>query len=449
LKYNIGDGIDDGSYADRTKLDWNEAGLFPGEPKKPGHAFTWWTTNSNGSGNRLVNDTKYSALADNKEPSNNILTVYAQYEELKDHYTIIYNPNGGVSSDVTSSGLLDWSEPNIIPAADKNPTRAGWTFTGWNVDPTPADPAKGVVNANTKVSDIGGNGETAQITIYAQWEAKPQYTVKYVSNGDTNPADLTGKKWTDKGLIPTGNAKPTKQGFTFLNWETANGVTVDEDTLYSAIAGGIEPTDPITGNKTYTVTIYGVWEEGTNYTVSYNAKSGSPTPNAKTVAYTLDGALLPASNPTRIGYAFDAWYTLDGGPSVAGNKKIDSTVAYEDCVANDKVMSITLYANWIPNSGKKVIYDYDGGNLNSNLGPFEYTQDAQGVLVNWETTGLDSAAAAPTKAGYTFKGWTDTYNTKSLIASGTKYGTIADKQQNGVDATSITLYAYCEEKVGN
>ena len=86
---------------------------------------------------------------------------------------------------------------------------------------------------------------------------------------------------------------------------------------------------------------------------------------------------LPAA--TKNGYNFDGWFSAFDGGSVIGS----SYSVAADC---------TLYAHWTPIS-YAIQYELDGG-VNADGNPASYTVEQRVVL------------AAPTRSGYTFKGWT-------------------------------------------
>ena len=86
---------------------------------------------------------------------------------------------------------------------------------------------------------------------------------------------------------------------------------------------------------------------------------------------------LPAA--TKNGYNFDGWFSVIDGGSLVG----PSYSVAADC---------TLYAHWAPVS-YAIQYELDGG-VNAEGNPASYTVEQRVVL------------AAPTRPGYTFKGWT-------------------------------------------
>ncbi len=102
--------------------------------------------------------------------------------------TITFNSNGGSPVAPMTGNPGD----PVTPPAD--PTRTGYTFSGW-------DPV------------IPATMPAANIFIYAQWTAN-QSTITFDSQGGTPIDPIT----QDEGTPVTRPADPTKDGFTFEGW---------------------------------------------------------------------------------------------------------------------------------------------------------------------------------------------------------------------------------------
>jgi uncharacterized repeat protein (TIGR02543 family) len=122
-------------------------------PTRSGYTFTDWNTAADGSG---ITFTSYTELTES-------ITVYAQWTQSK--YTVTFDSNGGGTEASPSNAATTYGGTVTLPAA--NPTRSGYTFTGWN---TAADGSGTAVTSSTKVTEI--------ITVYAQWSAD-NYGVSY------------------------------------------------------------------------------------------------------------------------------------------------------------------------------------------------------------------------------------------------------------------------------
>ena len=158
-------------------------------PSRSGYIFAGWYTAASG-GDRV------GGAGDSYTPSANV-TLYAQWGKP---CTVTYDANGGTcgtaSEKYTGTALT-------LPT----PTRDGYWFIGWY------DAAEG----GDKIGEAGATyNPTGEITLYAHWQEKVEYTVTYNANGGScSPASATyqGTALT----LPT----PTRTGYEFLGWYTA------------------------------------------------------------------------------------------------------------------------------------------------------------------------------------------------------------------------------------
>lgn len=221
-------------------------------------------------------------------------------------YTLSYNANGGsgAPSSQTGTGVGSYT----FPISNAKPTRSGYTFLGWSLSST----------ATAASYQPGGSITlTASDILYAVWKANT-YTVSYNANGGSGaPANQTK---TYGVTLTLSNTKPTRTGYTFSAWNTAqNG----SGTSYA-------PGGSYTANAA--VTLYAQWTVNT-YVVTFDAQGGSVTPASKSVTYGQPYGSLPV--PVRAGYRFDGWFTVaTGGTQVTAETVVTVTAAQ------------TLYAHW-------------------------------------------------------------------------------------------------------
>ena len=149
--------------------------------------------------------------------------------------------------------------------------------------------------------------------------ALPSYTVSYNANGGSG-APSAQTKWYGSTL-KLSTATPTRKGYSFLGWSTANDSSVE----YAAGANYTANSD---------VMLYAVWKANT-YTVSYNDNGGTGAPGNQTKTYGVD---LKLSNtvPTRTNYNFLGWATSASATS-------PQYAAGGTYSANS---GVTLYAVW-------------------------------------------------------------------------------------------------------
>lgn len=117
------------------------------------------------------------------------ITCVAQW--TVNQYTITFNSDGGSA---VSPITQDYGTAVTAPS---NPTRTGYTFSGWS----PAVPST-MPASNT--------------TCVAQWTVN-QYTITFNSNGGSAVSSITQAY----GTSVTAPANPTRSGYTFSGWSPA------------------------------------------------------------------------------------------------------------------------------------------------------------------------------------------------------------------------------------
>ena len=131
------------------------------------------------------------------------MTFTAQWQV--NQYTLTFDSNGG--SEVAAI-TQDYGTAVTAPA---NPTREGYTFTGWD-------------------KTIPGTMPASDMTFTAQWQVN-QYTFTFDSNGGSEVAAIT----QDYASAVTAPANPTREGYTFTGWTPEVDATVPaHDVTYTA-----------------------------------------------------------------------------------------------------------------------------------------------------------------------------------------------------------------------
>ena len=255
-------------------------------------------------------------------------------------HTVTFNSNGGSAVSPNTQSVTNGSTATK-PSPD--PTRDGYTFTGWYTDSATTQP----FDFSTSINN--------DMTLYAGW-TKDQWTVNFDSQGGSSVPNQTV---TDQDTATKPAPDPTRDGYTFTGWYT------DPETM--------QPFDfstPITGNKT----LYAGWTKNP-WTVSFNSQGGSSVPNQ--IVNDEDTASKPSPDLTRDGYTFNGWYT-----------DADATQPFD--FSTPITSDTTLYAGWTKNPWT-VTFDSQGGSSVSNQ------------TVNDQDTA--SKPTDPTRDGYTFNGW--------------------------------------------
>jgi uncharacterized repeat protein (TIGR02543 family) len=152
---------------------------------------------------------------------------------------------------------------------------------------------------------------------------------------------------------------------------------------WASSPGGAIVTYPLNVTASNSVILYPKFTANT-YVVTYNSKGGTPVSPGSAVGEEI---AFPTP-PTRVGYTFDAWHRsgvdFSGGPVARWDKDSDGI----------------LYAKWNPNT-YSVALNSKGGSAVS--------------AVSFVTDGaISTAPAAPSRAGYSFTGWSAGENGTAL-----------------------------------
>ena len=154
------------------------------------------------------------------------------------------------------------------------------------------------------------------------------------------------------------------------------------------------------------------------YTVSFNTNGGSPLPDSFSKIYGIS-AYLPSTRPTKIGYTFNGWNTKSNG----------SGTSYNPGGLYSANATVTLYAQWKPNTYTVNYYSNDASN--------------QLITSTTHTYGVTRPLVANTyeRSGYTFLGWNTSRNSTSVKYEDKANVTNLTSSNNGV----INLYAVWKE----
>ena len=165
-----------GAPTSQNKYNTVDLTLSSTEPTRTGYTFVSWNTKSDGSGTSYQAGAKYTA--------NESTTLYAIWQA--NTYSIAYNLNGGTNgSNAPASGMYG----STITISD--PTRVGYTFTGWTVSGT------GASMSGTSLTIGAGN-----ITLTANWKAND--TTPPTCTLSANSSTITATASDDIGISYQG-----------------------------------------------------------------------------------------------------------------------------------------------------------------------------------------------------------------------------------------------------
>ncbi|MFC4598740.1 InlB B-repeat-containing protein [Cohnella hongkongensis] len=293
-----------GSYADGTTVTIHAG-------SRDHYTFSGWTTDDG------------VTLADANSPSTTLImpamdvTVYAQW--TAEAFAVTFNKNGGdTDARPTVTTAVYGGNVGSLPTP---PTRAGYTFAGWN-------------------TDAGGQGKPfsaatavyADMIVYAQWTTVPIHSVTFNKNeGDTDahPTVTTAVYGGNVGSLPT---PPTRAGYTFAGWNTDAGGQGDPFDAATAVFADI--------------IVYAQWTADPTYTVTYsgNGHTGGSAPSDPN-RY-VEGAVVTVQGNTgsltRSGYTFAGWNSQADGKGASYAEGSTLTMGTDN---------VTLYAQWTANHG--------------------------------------------------------------------------------------------------
>jgi uncharacterized repeat protein (TIGR02543 family) len=222
---------------------------IPNDPYKEGYTFTGW-----------------SIALPNTITTN--LTLTATYSI--NSYQVTFQTNGGSLVGLLS---LEYQSTITLPI---NPTKEGYTFSGWYLD-------SGLTTPFTLTMMTSQN-----ITLYAKWIQINTLTVSFDSKGGTSVEEIE----VEKGAYLQA-PQVFKEGYTFDGWYTSqnSGDTLDEK--WSFINNAVQ----------FELTIYAKWTIN-QYTVSFNTDGGTVI-LPLTVDY--NSVITLPENPTKEGHNFIGW----------------------------------------------------------------------------------------------------------------------------------------------
>ena len=285
------------------------------QPTKTGYTFTGWTGSN---GNTLETSVSIPANSTGNK------TYYAHWSTIG--YTITYILDGGTVVSPGNPAGYNIETPNFTLL---NPTKPGYTFTGWTETGGLCIPAAPTGTAVT----INQGSITGNITYKAIWSADP-YIITYNFNGGSSPIspNPVGYDMDDLLLAPVVISQwPIRIGWTFEGWTGANGTTPQKTVSIASTSNGVP------GNLAYTAN----WTKNI-YTITYDYDGGTAPITSNPSSYDVDDLPISILNePTKFGFTFAGW-TGDNG--IIPQKPLNLTLAFPTGMPK----SLNFKAVWSP-----------------------------------------------------------------------------------------------------
>lgn len=258
-------------------------------------------------------------------------------------YSLSVNPNGGTWNGSASSQSFSQAPTSTKTIA--NPTRTGYTFTGWTL-------TGGGSFSGTTYTFGSSDG-----TLTASWTINT-WTVEYNANGHgTAPSNQTktyGTALTLRAFIADQTGSGTTANYTVTGnanggtWNGSNGSATRtpqytySQTYWNTKSDGSGTDYSSQGSYTTNAaaTMYAMWKTTTSYTYTYVLPTGTPAKNESvTVTFNAnEGSTTKTSQDGTRAMTFSGWYTAASG----GTKRTTSS---------EISASETVYAHYGSGSG--------------------------------------------------------------------------------------------------
>ena len=233
-------------------------------------------------------------------------------------YTVSYNLNGGTGTKPANQSKCYGT---TLTLAKANPTKAGYTFGGWNTN---------AAGTGTNYASEGNYTANAGVTLYAKWNIVTySITYKYKDLYGTDrklDSTINPKSYSANSTFPITLQDEIMTGYTFDGWTTGIITTpVKNLQIVQGETGAKEFMAHFTPNK---------------YRVKFNGNGGRGLMDEQEYTYDHEQR-LPANQFKKKNYKFKGWNTESDG---TGTSYTDEQLVKNLTAENDGV--VTLYAQW-------------------------------------------------------------------------------------------------------
>ena len=257
-----------------------EKATNPAEPTKEGYIFKGWYI-----------DEEYTTLYDFDSPVTENKILYAKWEENDAFHNIKYiflgEPN-----DNNADNPDKYTEGDSEPISIEEPTKEGYTFSGWYDN----EELEGNKIATLNVSD-----KTEDIILYGKWIKNEPQNIDYVINHYLEDENGTVTKGNRKYELENTETKQAKIGSTVTeNAQLFDGYEAESNTLNVIV----KEDEKLELNFYY---------NKKQYNVTFDSKGGTKVED-QTKLY--GEKVSKPSDPTKEGYRFLYWYEEKDGKKV-------------------------------------------------------------------------------------------------------------------------------------
>lgn len=379
---------------------------------RTGYNFKNWNTDMYGNGTSYGNK---QVLKNLSTISAYNLNLYAQWDVV--NYSISYNLNGGIATNNPTNYTIETNSFTL-----NNPTRTGYTFTGWT----------GSNGTTPQTSVTIYNGTTGNLNYVANWqeevvqEKNPNLTVSY--NVGTTTVIVTVQ--SDKQMQEKNGWSLSSDKLTFTKTYIAN---TNEQVTFKDTSGkeatvniiitsfSTTPTDPTPSTNTTNTTTNTITPTNTTNTTTNTVtptNTTNTTTNTVTPTNTIDPTPTDPTNPTvenvtvQVNHKkenLDGTYTIANTQSIVVNKNAQVTPQVNTYEGFDSPNAKTITASsnginvdyyYTRKSFKLTVLSGNGIESTTGSGTYKYEQNV--------------TATAILKNGYENITWTGDKNTNSF-----------------------------------
>ena len=336
-------------------------------------------------------------------------------------HTLNYNGNGSTSGSAPAEAYYN-NGTNATAAAANTFSKKNYTFGGWNTTQ---------YITGTTYAAAASVPMTTNTTLYAKWTRD----ITLNQNGATTNGSTSVTATYNCATLPTITA-PSKTGYTFGGWNTANdgsgNIVINTSNEFLPITGWCDSGKRFTRTAS-DATLYAKWTQ----TVTLNANTANHGSGAnKTATVILNATALseithctPATGYHRVGY-----YTA----ATDGTKVLNADGTFAASTVSGYITSskwthdgaTTLYAHYEPNTYTIAFNANDDNYVGTATGSTASIAATYDVSYTLTANGFS-------RTGYTFAGWS-----RNADGSGTQY-TDGQSVSNltSTNGGTVTLYA--------
>ena len=343
-----------------------------------------------------------------------------------------YSSGAVYKTNATATLYARWTtSTSISPVTLPLGTCTGYTFGGWYTTSACTTPSK-VSDANAKYTP------KTNVTLYAKWTAN-KYNVAFNPNGGTFKNQTSTTSVVGAYDVPFTANNPTRLGHTFSGWniegmDKCTHTYGTETTTATAISGVTATTFKNLRATPGTVTCTAQWNQD-EYTISYslNGRNGD-TPSSDSQKTYGSSITLPAAVTTDDETVIDSFIITiyseeENSNEENSNSTIISTITSTTVDATRKIKY--TFNNWNTKQDGTGTRYQPSSKYNVTASATLYAQWNQVYVTNSVTLNI------PTKDGYEFKGWFDSFdsNGKNIISppSDTSVETISYTPPGNID----------------